>query len=100
MKDARRILHSAYSAIRSSEMSRAMSSMTLDHFLDEQIKKLKGSGTDIQNDTFLPMTLRSKVKVDVRPSKWDMLEVLEADVKAVVEVIKKGKLESDEESET
>ncbi len=99
MRDARKVLHSAYVTLRSAEMSKAMSSMTLDHFIEEQINRLKGKGTDIQNDSFLPLTLRSKVKVDVKPSRWDMLESLDSSVKDVVEAIKSGKLAKDLEEE-
>lgn len=39
----REMLHAAYAAVRGAAMNRAVSSITLDHLLQEQIDSIRGS---------------------------------------------------------
>jgi len=41
MKTAEELIQNAYSAVRASEMSRAIAKLTLDHFLQERIDSIQ-----------------------------------------------------------
>src|SRR3954471_20656740 len=80
-QDARRILHSAYTFVRSIESNKAAAALTLDHVLEEQIAILKksevreildGKGESVGN----------------RISRYDTLVNLEADMTKLVAAMK------------
>lgn|SRR5687767_9429048 len=79
----RKVLHSAYTFVRSVEVNKASAALTLDHLIKEQIDSIKQSSTrDI---------LDSKGKdIGKRTSKLDDLDTLQQDVEAVVKAVKKA----------
>jgi len=81
MSDLRKVLHSAYSFIRSVEVNKASASLTLDHMIQEQISTLKKGETrallDAKGDS-----------VGSRISYIDALESLEKELADVVKAVK------------
>lgn len=81
MSDSRRILHSAYSFIRSVESNKAISSLTLDHVLQEHITSLKkGEMRGILDGSGKSLGSRS--------SRFDQIEELERDLDKLVRAVK------------
>lgn len=71
----RRILHSAYSFIRSIEERKAYSAYTLDHAIQEQIDRLdENSNRDI---------LDASSSIGLRPSRYRQLTDLEDSITAL-----------------
>jgi len=80
-QDTRRILHSAYSFIRSIESNKAAAAVTLDHMIGEQITSLKKQETrDILDG--------KGESIGKRISKWDALDALEKEITDLVKSIK------------
>lgn len=80
-KSLREVLHSAYTFVRSVEVNRAVSSITLDHLIQEQISSYKqgserslldGKGTDVGK----------------RISKLDALSNLQTDINNAVKAVR------------
>lgn len=81
--DVRRVLHSAYSFVRSVESNKAISALTLDHMIQAQINRLKkGTTTDILD--------AAGESLGDRPSRWDQLDALEQEVQSVVNAIEQA----------
>lgn len=81
MSDLRRVLHSAYSLIRSVELNKATSSLTFDHLIQEQITRLKkGESTAILDS--------NGESLGNRVSYIDSLDALEKELEDVVSAVK------------
>ncbi len=81
MSDLRRVLHSAYTFVRSQEINKATASLTLDHMIQEQINTLKKG----QTRAFLD----AKGDDDgSRVSYLDSLDTLEKELADVVKAVK------------
>lgn len=78
--DLHNVLQSAYALIRSNEVNKAFSSITLDHLIQEQITTLKKGETT-------PMLDSRGESVGNRVSYWDSLDALETDLENVVKAI-------------
>lgn len=81
MNDLRTTIHSAYSFIRSVESNKAAASLTLDHLIQDHIKRLKKGETTSVIDS------RGE-SVGARTSRWDQLDALEQELNKVVEAMK------------
>lgn len=80
MSDLREIIHSAYSYIRSTEVNKAASALTLDHLIQEQIKALKkGETATVTDDT--------GEAGGGNLSRWDRLDALERSIDQVVQAL-------------
>ena len=80
-QDTRRILHSAYSFVRSIESNKAAAALTLDHLIGEQITLLKKGETREVLDA-------KGESLGKRTSRFDVLETLEKDMTSLVKAIK------------
>jgi DNA-binding transcriptional regulator YhcF (GntR family) len=80
MTDLRRVLHSAYTFVRSIEVNKATASITLDHLLQEQIFRLKKGQTraiiDAKGDN-----------IGNRISYLDELDTLEKEIADVIKAV-------------
>ncbi|TXH11750.1 MAG: hypothetical protein E6R04_00520 [Spirochaetes bacterium] len=81
MSDLRRVLHSAYSLIRSVEVNKASASLTLDHMIQEQVARLKKGEERALLDS-------KGSSVGSRISFIDSLDALEKEVTDVVKAVK------------
>jgi hypothetical protein len=89
---AREILQSAYTLIRSTEVNKAYSGLTLDHAIQEQIDYLKkGSTTEFLN--------ADGGSAGSRISRWDQLDALEQGITTVVKAITDAGTDSDKLAE-
>jgi hypothetical protein len=79
-KTLRRVLHSAYTFIRSVEVNKASAALTLDHLLQEQIDSYKQSSQRALLDA-------KGQDVGKRSSKLDDLDTLQQEVDAVVKAV-------------
>lgn len=79
----RRILHSAYSYVRSVESNKAVAAITLDHLIQEQITSLK------QGETQAISSPKGE-DLGTRPSRWDQLDNLKTQINSVVEAIREA----------
>lgn len=77
----RKVLHSAYTFIRSVEVNKASASLTLDHLIQEQIDAYKQSSKRAIIDA-------KGEDVGNRTSKLDDLDTLQQEVDAVVKSVK------------
>jgi hypothetical protein len=68
-----RILHSAYSFVRSREMNKAVASLTLDHLIQEHIESIQGGDTRAMVDS-------KGQRNNLRPTKLQELDKLENDI--------------------
>lgn len=74
-------LHSAFTFVRSIETNRAVSSITLDHLIQEQISSLKkGEETELVDGK--GNTVQKKY------SRWDQLDILEKDLESVIKSVR------------
>ena len=85
----REVVASTYTFIRSSEINKTIASFTLDHYIDEAKRAIKGEGRAIRNAA-------GEVK-DIRPSKLDVLLNLEKMFSDSFEVIEALAKKADEE---
>jgi hypothetical protein len=81
--DLHRVLHSAYTYVRSQEMNAAVAGLTLDHFLKRHIDSLKQGETRQLVDPEGNSTGK-------RISRWDRLDELEKQVSFVVQKIEQA----------
>ena len=81
MSDSRRILHSAYSFVRSVESNRSISSLTLDHLIQEHITSIKKGAVRSLLDA-------KGESMGNRASKFDQLDELERDVEKLATAVK------------
>lgn len=81
MSDLRRVLHSAYSLIRSVEVNKASASLTLDHMIQEQVARLKKGEERALLDA-------KGSSVGSRISFIDSLDALEKEIADVVKAVK------------
>lgn len=92
MSDLRRVIHSAYTLIRSQEVNKATASLTLDHLIQEQITRLKKGETrailDSKGDS-----------MGSRVSYLDSLDSLEKELKDAVKAIKDAGTDADKLAE-
>ena len=79
--ELRRVLHSAYSFVRSVEVNKAVGSLTLDHILQEQITKYKKSETRAILDS------RGE-SLGNRVSYLDSLDTLQKELEDVIKSVK------------
>lgn len=79
----RNVLHSAYTFVRSVEVNKASSALTLDHLLQEQIDSYKQGSTTAILDA-------QGNNIGNRTSKLDNLDTLQQQVDSVVQSIKKA----------
>jgi hypothetical protein len=79
-QDIRRIIHSAYSLIRSDQANRSISSLTLDHLLQEHINLISRSET---------RQINSEQGGDEgnRVSKIDQLNTIKSELDSVIRAI-------------
>lgn len=87
--DLHRILHSAYSFVRSVETNNSISALTLDHLLKEHIQAL-GSDPEKRKTEKRVMSDATGTGFDSRPSRWDQINEMEKQFNNVIEVIKKA----------
>jgi UDP-N-acetylmuramate-alanine ligase len=89
MSSIPKILHSAYTFVRSAETTKAISAVTIDHLIQTQIQSLKAgekrTEVDQQGSTLV-----------VRISRWDRLDVLVKDMDAVVKAVKEAGNDEDQ----
>ncbi len=83
MKETRRILHSAYTAVRSKEACTSLSSLTLDHVLQEQIARRKAKSEVTFHSS-------SGAVVGKRASELDRLDKLADDIQKVINALRAG----------
>lgn len=81
MSDLQRVLQSAYSFVRGVEVNKATSSLTLDHMIQEQIKKLKKGESRVLLDA-------GGDSVGNRVSYLDTLDSLETELSNVVKAVR------------
>ena len=81
--DLHRILHSAYTFVRSYETNQSIAGLTLDHLLREQIQSLKKGEKRVMSDA-------EGSGIDSRPSRWDQIDYIETMLNKVVETIEKA----------
>lgn len=74
------VVADTYTFVRSQEINRTIASFTLDHYIDEAKRQIKGEGREIRD--------ASGKAVDVRPTKLEALEKLETEFKASLEIAK------------
>lgn len=77
----RKVLHSAYTFVRSVEVNKASSALTLDHLIKEQIDTIKKSSTRAILDA-------KGQSIGKRTAKLDDLDTLQQQVEAVVKAVK------------
>lgn len=77
----RKVLHSAYTFIRSAEVNKASAALTLDHLIQEQIDSYKQSSERAILDA-------KGASIGNRSSKLDNLETLQQEVDSVVKSVK------------
>lgn len=77
----RKVLHSAYTFVRSVEVNKASAALTLDHLIQEQIDTIKQSSTRAILDA-------QGKSVGNRTAKLDDLDTLQQEVDAVVKAVK------------
>lgn len=80
MTDLRRVLHSAYTFVRSIEVNKATASLTLDHMIQEQINRLKKGSTRVIIDA-------KGDNIGNRISYLDELDTLEKEIADVVKAV-------------
>ena len=83
-KDIRGTLHSAYSFIRSIEMNKAVTTVTLDNLLQEHLDNLKGKARAVVDQT-------GKNTYAERSSRYDQITAIQTRMEAAVEAIKAAK---------
>ena len=79
----RKVLHQAYTAVRSFENSKSISTLTLDHMIQAQINRLKKGVTTSIVDA-------QGASIGDRPSRWDQLDTLENDINSMVDALEKA----------
>lgn len=77
------IIHSAYAFVRGAETNKAISSLTLDHLLQQQIDAIRGKGARLLLDA-------AGVKSGTRPGKLETLDKIQADIDNVVSKIQEA----------
>lgn len=82
-KTLRKVLHSAYTFVRSVEVNRATASLTLDHLIQEQINTYKQASQRSIIDA-------KGQDVGSRSSKLDDLDTLEQEVASVVDSVQQA----------
>jgi hypothetical protein len=83
VSDLHRILHSAYTLVRSTEVNKATASLTLDHLLHERLRGLKRSATRSLLDG------RGEA-VGSRASRLDELDRLQKDITETVRAVREA----------
>lgn len=92
MSDLRKVIHSAYTFIRSQEVNKATASLTLDHLIQEQITRLKKGETRAILDS-------KGESMGSRVSYLDSLDALEKELKDAVKAIKDAGTDADKLAE-
>lgn len=82
-KTLRKVLHSAYTFVRSVEVNKASAALTLDHLIQEQIDSYKQSSQRAILDA-------KGEDIGKRSSKLDDLDTLQKEVESVVKAVKKA----------
>lgn len=77
IRRVRRVVADTYSFVRSQEFNRSLSAFTLDHFIEEAKRQIKGTGKAIRDATGSIL--------DLRPTKLESLNTLEDDFQATLE---------------
>ena len=72
----RRVVGDTYSFVRSQEINRSLGSFTLDHYIEEEKRSIKGEGRDIRD--------AAGEAFDVRPTKLESIDSLEDEFRAVL----------------
>ncbi|MCG8429668.1 MAG: hypothetical protein MJA29_00615 [Candidatus Omnitrophica bacterium] len=72
------VIADTHTFVRSQEINRTIGSFTFDHYIDEARRQIKGSGTAIRNS--------AGEAIGVRPTKLEVLNVLETEFRASLEV--------------
>ncbi len=80
MSDLRAVIHSAYSYIRSTEVNRSASALTLDHMIQEQISSLKKRENSVVTDP-------DGESGGQLLSRWDRLDALEKELDQAVQAL-------------
>jgi DNA-binding transcriptional regulator YhcF (GntR family) len=92
MSDLRKILHSAYTFIRSQEINKATASLTLDHLIQEQITRLKKGETRAVLDA-------KGESMGNRISYLDTLDSLEKELSDVIKAVQNAGNDQDKLAE-
>lgn len=87
--DLHRILHSAYTFVRSSETNNSISALTLDHLLKEHIQAL-GSDPEKRKTEKRVMSDATGAGFDSRASRWDQIDDMEKQFNGVIKAIKEA----------
>lgn len=77
------ILHAAYSFVRSTELNKSISSITLDHLIQDHIEAIQGG----ESRGLLDATGK---RTNLRPTKLDRLDRLEQDIDSVVKAVEEA----------
>ena len=81
--ELRRVLHSAYSFVRSVEVNKAIGSLTLDHIIQEQITKYK------KGETRAILDSRGE-SLGNRVAYLDTLDSIEKELNGVIKAVKEA----------
>lgn len=77
--DIRKAVHSAYSIVRGAEANKAISSLTLDHLLQEHIENIEGGNSRKVNDyKGKDLGLRSSKLEELQKVKKDLTQAIKA----------------------
>jgi hypothetical protein len=76
---ARTVVADVYTFVRAQESNRTIASFTLDHYIDEAKRRIKGEGRQVRS--------ASGESIDIRPTKLEALEKLEAEFTASLDLI-------------
>jgi hypothetical protein len=87
-RDRRAVLHSAFTFVRSVEANRATAAITLDHVIEQQVKRMKR----FEKRTIVDSSGKS---YGDRVSYYDRLTLLAADLNDVISEIEKAKTEEE-----
>jgi len=83
-RDTRRLLHSAFSFVKGSEVNRSTAALTLDHLIEEQIRSLKKG--EVREFLDGSGSIRGS-----RPSKLDRLESLLSNTQKAIQSLRSSK---------
>lgn len=76
---ARTVVADVYTFVRGQEANRTIASFTLDHYIDEAKRRIKGEGREIRS--------AAGEAFDIRPTKLEALEKLETEFTASLDLI-------------
>jgi len=88
VRRVRRIVADTYTFIRSQEINRTLSGFTMDHYIEEAKRQIKGEGRSIRD--------ASGEAFGLRPTKLEALNSLETEFRATLETARVMALAADD----